>query len=165
MTDLTTASTGIPLTAATPTTGMTTAADIACAVTQEGATGEDLASVLEAGLAKLDTDSVQTFDVPGWDTLRVRAKAPKSDDRSTAVKIVAHSTDAVLLRKGEDWMEVRHGWRGVAEVMGRPEMSTSEVIRRVLGNEDRLNVFADEIMSWVIGRKSTLDRLLDDLHG
>lgn len=142
-----------------------------------GSTGKNtpantgLANVLQAGLASLEADKTKEFPVPGWDVakgqgLTVRArKIPESEreDADTPVKTIALATEAVLLQdENGEFKTVANGWRGVADLMGIPDESTSDVIRRVLDNGARLDDFSVRIMAWMLGRTSQLEQLLGE---
>lgn len=126
---------------------------------------DGLAAVLQAGLEQLEADSVHTFPVPGWTTMRLRARKPSERDRETATtpaKTIAVATEAILLDQDGEWNEVRGGWRGVAELMGRSDWSTTQVIQKVLDNGLRLEEFSAEITAWLAGRRQQIEHLLGE---
>lgn len=124
-----------------------------------------LADALNAGLAKLDREIVRTFDVPGWETMRLRARSRFDETErqraTSSAKTIALVTEAVELRdENGDWQPVEHGWRGIALLMGRPDATTTEVITRVLDNGARVDVFAAELVDWLVGDRTAVEQAL-----
>jgi hypothetical protein len=153
----------VPPTAAPARTADATVAPPEHADARSARESDSLAAVLNAGLEELDADATRTFDVPGWSTMRLRVKDIHDRDREEAdspVKTIALATDAVLLLQDDEWVEVPHAWRGIAEKMGRPELSTSDVIRRVLKNGARLDAFSLRIVGWMVGRSDEIEQAL-----
>jgi hypothetical protein len=128
--------------------------------------GGSLASVLNAGLKRLEADANKVFPVPGWDTLRLTARKIREDEQEqgdTAAKTIALATAKIELRDDDgQWHEVQHGWRGIATMMGRPDSSTSEVINLVFDNPQRRDYFSAQVVSWMYGVQTGFERLLGE---
>lgn len=124
-----------------------------------------LAAVLQAGFKRLEADSTKTFPVPGWPDMRIVAKKIREDERDqgeTTVATIALATDKVQMRRDGDWVDVQHGWRGIATLMGDDTLQTTEVIRKVLDNGVRLDAFATRIVGWMLGRQDEIERALGE---
>jgi hypothetical protein len=146
-----------------PATPPIVAADPAAALAgQHGS----LASVLHAGLKRLEADAFKVFAVPGWDTLRLTARKIREDEQEqgdTAAKTIALATAKIeLCDEDGQWHEVQHGWRGIATMMGRPDASTSEVIGLVFDNAQRRDYFSAHLVSWMFGVQNGFERLLGE---
>lgn len=130
------------------------------------ATDGSLAARLRAKHAEIQ-QGTETFDVPGWDgDLVVKAKVLRDRKRLAEgisnEALVVEATEQVLYRDDDGELRDIGGWKGVGEIMGLTGVTLGQVVRAVLDNPLRLDGFAEQLISWMMGRRSRIEQVLGE---
>jgi hypothetical protein len=112
-------------------------------------------------------ERTREFPVPGRDGLVLVARAVRDrkqiDAGMSNARLILEATDRLLLRDEDGGTEtIEGGWQGVADIMGASEESLGRVVTAVLDNPLRLDGFAEQLITWMMGRRSQIEQLLGE---